>query len=156
MLYPQSNTFRQCIDLSGIWDVRFDPDTKGIDEGWNKGLTESTPIAVPASWNDQFEEWRDYLGDTWYQTHFTLPWGWQEQQIFLRFGSVNYIAEVWLNGVKLGEHEGGHLPFEFEVSPHVQSEENLLLVRVSGELAPDRVPPGNIPPDPKNPFTSMM
>ena len=63
-------------------------------------------------------------------------------QIFLRFGSVNYLAEVWLNGIRLGEHEGGHLPFSFDLTPHVQPEHNVLVVRVEGELAPDRVPPG--------------
>ncbi len=155
MLYPQSNTFRQAIDLSGFWDIQFDPDGNGQDNCRHEGFSDGRPIAVPASWNDQFEDWRDYLGNAWYQTHFTLPWGWNEQQIFLRFGSVNYIAEVWLNGVRLGEHEGGHLPFEFDVTPHMQADSNLLVVRVDGELAPDRVPPGNLPPDPKN-FFSMM
>jgi len=65
----------------------------------------------------------------------------------LRFGSVNYLAQVWLNGVRLGQHEGGHLPFEFDVAPHLKREANVLVVRVEGELAPDRVPPGNIPPE---------
>ena len=40
---------------------------------------------------------------------FDLPWGWNEKRIMLRFGSVNYLAEVWLNNRM---HEGGHLPFE--------------------------------------------
>jgi beta-glucuronidase len=145
MLYPQSNPFRQCINLSGFWDFRFDPDGKGEQVGWGEGFTGGRPIAVLASWNDQFEDWRDYLGPAWYQTRFDLPWGWKERQVHLRFGSVNYFAEVWLNGTRLGQHEGGHLPFEFDVTPHVQPEENVLVVRVEGELAPDRVPPGNAP-----------
>lgn len=145
MLYPQSNPFRQSINLSGFWDFRFDPDGKGEQFGWGEGFTGGRPIAVPASWNDQFEDWRDYLGPAWYQTRFDLPWGWKERQVHLRFGSVNYFAEVWLNGTRLGQHEGGHLPFEFDVTPHVQPQENILVVRVEGELAPDRVPPGNAP-----------
>jgi len=158
MLYPQSNPFRQFTDLSGFWKLRFDPDTRGQQDDWSCGFREGRPVAVPASWNDQFAEWRDYLGQTWYQTHFDLPWGWDanQQQISLRFGSVNYLAEVWLNGVRLGEHEGGHLPFTFEITPHVKSERNLLVLRVEGELAPDRVPPGNIPPDPKNMFMDQQ
>jgi len=145
MLYPQSNPFRQSINLLGFWDFRFDPDGKGEQFGWDEGFTGGRPIAVPASWNDQFEDWRDYLGPAWYQTRFDLPWGWKERQVHLRFGSVNYFAEVWLNGTRLGQHEGGHLPFEFDVTPHVQPQENILVVRVEGELAPDRVPPGNAP-----------
>ena len=152
MLHPQSNPFRQCITLPEFWDFRFDPDDLGTDAGWGEGFADSRPIAVPASWNDQFEDWRDYLGPAWYQTYFDLPWGWEQRRVALRFGSVNYIAEVWLNGMRLGEHEGGHLPFEFDVTQHVQPEGNLLVVRVEGELAPDRVPPGNIPPDPLDTF----
>lgn len=154
MLYPQSNLFRQQIDLSGFWDLRFDPDKEGHRAGWSEGFSDGRPAAVPASWNDQFEDWRDYLGYTWYQTSFDLPWGWnaERQRIRLRFGSVNYLAEVWLNGVRLGTHEGGHLPFEFDLAPHVRQTGNRLVVCVEGELAPDRVPPGNIPPNASDAF----
>ncbi|HEY65420.1 MAG TPA: beta-glucuronidase [Caldilineae bacterium] len=155
MLYPQSNPLRQSIDLSGFWDFRFDPEDAGLSAGWANGFTGGYPIAVPASWNDQFEDWRDYLGPAWYQTRFDLPWGWEERRVYLRFGSVNYLAEIWLNGVRLGQHEGGHLPFEFDITPHVKREGNLLVVRVEGELAPDRVPPGNVPPDPLDTFAGI-
>ena len=157
MLYPQSNPFRQCVDLSGFWDLRFDPKNQGNQSNWSVGFTGGRPAAVPASWNDQFEDWRDYLGNTWYQTRFDLPWGWDaaRQQIRARFNSVNYFAEVWLNGARLGQHEGGHLPFEFDISPHVRREGNVLVVRVEGELAPDRVPPGNVPADPLHMFISQ-
>jgi beta-glucuronidase len=157
VLYPQTNPFRQCVDLSGFWDLRFDPEGQGSQLGWAGGFTGGRPVAVPASWNDQFEDWRDYLGDTWYQTRFDLPWGWaaERQRIVLRFSSVNYLADVWLNGVQLGQHEGGHLPFEFNVTPHVRPEGNMLVVRVEGELAPNRVPPGNIPIDPRYTFANQ-
>ena len=156
MLYPQSNPYRQCVDLSGFWDLRFDLEEQGLQAGWVRGFPDGHPAAVPASWNDQFEDGRDYLGNTWYQTRFDLPWGWDaaRQRIVLHFGSVNYMAEVWLNGVRLGQHEGGHLPFEFEIMPHVKREGNVLVVRVEGELAPDRVPPGNVPLDPRHTFAT--
>jgi beta-glucuronidase len=152
MLYPQSNPFRQCITLPDFWDFCFDTDDVGIDAGWAAGLTGGRPIAVPASWNDQFEEWRDYLGPAWCQTCFDLPWGREERRIILRFGSVNYLAQVWLNGVRLGQHEGGHLPFEFDVTEQVRPEGNRLVMRVDGTLAPDRVPPGRVPSDPQDGF----
>jgi beta-glucuronidase len=147
MLYPQSNPYRKHVDLSGLWDFRFDPEDRGVDGGWAGGFTGGRPIAVPASWNDQFEGWRDYLGPAWYQVRFDIPWDWDGKRIGLRFGSVNYMADVWLNGVPLGSHEGGHLPFEFDVTPLLRPQGNLLVVRVEGKLAPDRVPPGGDLPD---------
>jgi beta-glucuronidase len=149
MLYPRTNAFRQVIDLSGFWDFRFDTEDRGKSEGWHKGFSGGRPIAVPASWNDQLEEGRDFLGPAWYRTGFSLPDSWKGSDVLLRFDSVNYIAEAWLNGELLGSHEGGHLPFQFEVG-RLLAAGNTLVVRVDGRLAPDRVPPGNsgaVPPD---------
>ncbi len=151
MLYPQTNPFRQAVDLSGFWEFAFDPAAQGERAGWPGGFS-GRPIAVPASWNDQFDDGRDYLGPAWYQARFDLPAGVDPAGLRLRFGSVNYLAGVWLNGERLGGHEGGHLPFEFDVAPHVRREGNVLVVRVEGEMAPDRVPPGRVPADPQHAF----
>jgi beta-glucuronidase len=142
MLYPQNNPYRQMTDLSGFWDFRF----AAADADFSTGFTGQTRIAVPASWNELFTDSLDNLGPAWYQTRFGVPWGWGDKRVRLRFNSVNYLAHVYLNGVWLGEHEGGHLPFEFEVTDQLdRTGDNLLVVRVEGQLSPDRVPPGNIP-----------
>nr|MCU0495657.1 hypothetical protein [Chloroflexaceae bacterium] len=78
----------------------------------------------------------------WYQTRFAMPWDGDSHQVSLRFGSVNYLADVWLNGAYLGQHVGGHLPFNFEIGAHLRPEANLLVLRVDGRLAPTQVPPG--------------
>jgi len=72
--------------------------------------------------------------------------------VLLRFGSVNYHATVFLNGERLGEHEGGHLPFVLDATRAVREEANRLVVRVEGELRTDRVPPGNVPKHPTDSF----
>ncbi len=154
MLHPQSNQHRQTVDLSGFWSFRFDPDDAGLNAGWPTAFPGGRPIAVPSSWNDQFEDGRDFLGPAWYQTSFSLPWGWKGKRIVLRFGSVNYLARVWLNGQELGTHEGGHLPFEFEITSFVSDAENQLVLRVDGSLAHDRVPPGNVTGDDQEFFSS--
>src|SRR2546426_4952170 len=138
MLAPQRNAFRQYLDLSGFWDFRFED---GAD--WR-------PIAVPASWNDQYATSRDHLGPAWYRTTFDLPWGFEGRRLSLRFGSVNYLCGVSLNGTDVGGHEGGHLPFEIDVTDTILTEGNVLEVRVDTDLAPDRVPPGNVPFDPRD------
>lgn len=158
MLYPQSNPFRQSVDLSGFWDLCFDSENNGEAQGRPLGFNDGRPAAVPASWNEQFEDNRDCMGPAWYQTHFDLPFGWDLslQRAWLRFNSVNYLAEVWLNGECIGAHEGGHLPFEFDVTNALRKEDNLLVVRVDGLLAPDRVPPGNVPTDSRDIFANYV
>ena len=154
MLSPQSNSHRQIVTLSDFWDFQFDPQDIGLSDGWQSGVAHGRPIAVPSSWNDQFEDGRDFLGPAWYQTGFDLPWGWDGKRIVLRFGSVNYLAEVWLNGQRLGVHEGGHLPFEFDITALIQASSNKLVVRVDGRLDFDRVPPGNVTGDDRDFFAS--
>lgn len=145
MLYPQQNELRNLLDLSGIWDFQIDADDVGKQRGWQRGLPAPLTIAVPGSWNEQHGELRDYLGLAWYVRPFCVPAAWQGSRVVLRFGSAVYRAEVWLNGERIGEHEGGHLPFEFDVTDFLHwEEENLLAVTVENELKPTRVPPGNV------------
>ena len=160
-IVPQQNPYRQRHDLSGFWDFCFDRADSGVARGFPSGLARASaegvrPIAVPASYNDQFEDGRDYLGPVWYERTFDLPWGWAERRVLLRFGSVNYHATVWLNGEMLGEHEGGHLPFVLDATRAVKSESNRLVVRAEGELRPDRVPPGNVPRNPTDSFANSQ
>jgi len=67
----------------------------------------------------------------WYRLEFDAPERFK-QGATLRFEGVDYYAEVWLNEVRLGEHEGYSTPFQFEVGPLLRADgPNLLIVRVS-------------------------
>src|ERR1051326_131284 len=69
--------------------------------------------------------------DGWYRIHFNVPESWAGQSVTLKFGSVNYLADVWLNGTYLGYHEGGVTPFAFDTEKALAyGEDNVLAVRV--------------------------
>lgn len=145
MLYPIQNDVRNTLDLSGIWNFKTDPQGVGEDGGWFNGLTESRPIAVPGSWNEQYEDLFNYLGLAWYVRRTFVPASWQGQRVFLRVGSACYQATVYINGERVGDHEGGHLPFAFEVTDLLRWDtENTIAISVENELKPTRVPAGNI------------
>jgi len=145
-LAPQQNEYRNVVMLDGIWQFCADPDKQGEREGWQNGLPQSTDIAVPGSWNDQVEGMHNYLGLAWYETDVYVPASWRSERIFLRFNSANYMAQVWVNGIAVGQHEGGHLPFAFEVNRYLKlGQKNHIAVTVENELSPTRVPNGNVP-----------
>lgn len=145
MLFPQQNDCRNLLDLSGFWSFKLDPDERGEAEAWFNGLSNPRQIAVPASWNEQFEDTRDYLGMAWYVRETFVPSAWQAQQVFLRVGSANYAAKVWVNGSFIGEHLGGHLPFMFDIGEAIHWQaENTIAISVENHLKPTRVPPGNV------------
>ena len=145
MLYPQQNDVRNVLDLSGFWDFKLDPDDAGESAEWFNKLDDPRAIAVPASWNELYQDTRDYLNTAWYAREFYVPQGWRGQAISLRVGSANYAAKVWINGQYAGAHEGGHLPFACEITEHVAwGQPNTVVIQVEGKLTPTRVPPGNV------------
>ena len=45
--------------------------------------------------------------ELWYERTFTIPAKWSGRRVLLHFGAVDWRADVWVNGVGLGRHEGG-------------------------------------------------
>ena len=145
MLYPIQNTARNKLDISGIWDFQADPDEIGVVNGWFNGLSEARPIAVPGSWNEQYEDIFNYFGLGWYIKRIFIPQSWQGENVFIRVGSACYYGTVYINGEEVGSHEGGHLPFEFEITNLIKWEsETIIAISVENYLKPTRVPSGNI------------
>ncbi len=73
-----------------------------------------------------------------YEKTFSIPKDFTKKKILLHFGAVDQIATVWLNEKKLGSHEGGYLPFSFDITNAVKRDgENLLKVEVIDTLSKD-------------------
>ncbi|MDA3851765.1 MAG: hypothetical protein PF447_10895, partial [Spirochaetaceae bacterium] len=71
-----------------------------------------------------------------------------DKRIFLRFGSVTFRAQVYCDGILLGEHEGGFLPFEFEITETMnKGDSHFLAIRVDNLLDETTIPQGNINPE---------
>ena len=144
-LYPQQNVCRNVLDISGIWKFKKDVKNTGEAEQWFNGLTDAEQIAVPGSWNDQHEGDHNYLGTAWYELETNVPEAWKNDNIYIRVGSAVYFSKMWINGIAVGQHEGGHLPFAFLISDKIKwGEKNRITIEVENELKPDRIPNGNV------------
>ncbi len=122
-------TVRPHLSLDGQWHFWTDPAGGRSAEALEPG--EARPITVPAPWQAQYPDLRFYSGVGWYQRTVELPAEWPSGQIILGFNAADYAAEVWFNNVPVGRHEGGYLPFEFDVSHAARPGANTLTVRVA-------------------------
>lgn len=97
------------------------------DSGWpvkNLPAVENTMNQYPA-----VPEY--YQNGVWYRKNFSVDGALDGKFIKLMFYAVNYVADVWLNDVYLGYHEGGYTPFAFDVSSALNyGGNNVLVVRV--------------------------
>ncbi|MGO8788042.1 MAG: glycoside hydrolase family 2 protein [Terriglobia bacterium] len=125
------------VSLDGDWHFLADPgaalDVQKLDSAANV-----RPTRIPSSWQSQFSDLRDYAGVAWYWRTITLTPPAADQIVLLRFGAVDYAAQVYFNGQKAGSHEGGYLPFEFDVTSLLHVGENQVAVRVADPGAKPR------------------
>ena len=89
MLYPIENRVREVKNLNGLWNFKIDRENKGLDERWyERPLTETILMAVPASYNDLVTEKEDkeHVGYIWYERDFSVPESWDGKRIVLPLG----------------------------------------------------------------------
>lgn len=119
------------ISLNGDWNFLADP-TGAMKITDLASAQNVRPTRIPSSWQEQFADLRDYAGVAWYWRTLKLDTrpNSSQQVALLRFGAVDYLADVYVNGQKVGSHEGGYLPFEFDVSQQLITGDNQIAVRV--------------------------
>ncbi|MCU4173813.1 glycoside hydrolase family 2 protein [Carboxylicivirga sp. N1Y90] len=100
----------------------------------------SPTLLVPGDWNSQKEKLFYYEGTLWYKKSFDLPNYNASKRYYLHFGAVNYRADVYVNGKKLGTHKGGFTPFNFEMTDVLKAKDNFVILRVDNKRAADEVP----------------
>ncbi len=143
---------RNLTSLNGKWKVMVDPGNIG---GWKKFWIEpklekktdffeysfngGPELNVPGDFNSQLCELTFFEGSVWYKKQFTISKK-KDSRLFLHFGAVNYIAEVYLNEEKLGSHEGGFTPFQFEITDKVKEGDNEIIVKVDNRRLENGLP----------------
>lgn len=106
------------VDLDGPWELRFDDDDRGVDERWGvQGVPFDRSIVVPYPPESELSGVaEDGHAVVWYRRDVELRRPAGGLRTLLHFEAVDYRADVWVNGVHVGSHEGGHVGFHFDVT----------------------------------------
>ena len=105
------------LNLNGRWSFRFDKSDAGEAARWFGAPLEHTQsILVPFSWGAPLSGVADSAAIGWYERTITVPTAWKGKRIYLVVGAADWRSSVWLDGVKVGEHQGGYTPFAVELT----------------------------------------
>lgn len=138
VIHPASS-----LSLDGEWRFVSDAQKKGESEMWFAPEYDDSAwqsVSVPHTWN-VMEKYSKYNGLAWYRHRVIVPKTLQDMHLRLKFQAVFYLAKIWVNGVYVGEHEGGYTPFEFDVSTLLKpGQANVVTVQVDNKIGPVRIP----------------
>lgn len=133
--YPRPQFERaDWINLNGTWEFAFDDERIGDQQKWHLDQQSvfDQSIQVPFTFQSELSG----IGDTgfhdlvWYRKSIEVPSGWKGKRTILHFGAVDYTATVWINGKWAAFHEGGHTPFQADITELLEEDHNEIVLRV--------------------------
>lgn len=112
--YPRPQMERsKWKNLNGLWNYAIVPVLDDRPSSWDGD------ILVPFGIESALSGVKKRVGPDnklWYQKTFSVPGDWNKEQILLHFGAVDWKADVWVNGKKVGRHNGGYTSFSFDIT----------------------------------------
>ena len=112
--YPRPQMVRgNWKNLNGQWEYAVLPKKSARPSAYQGSIL--VPFAIESSLSGVKKTvGRDSV--LWYKETFSLPASMKGKTILLHFGAVDWEAEVYVNGKKMGMHQGGYDPFSFDIT----------------------------------------
>lgn len=127
------------LNLNGLWNYAILPNGSARPEKFDGEIL--VPFPAESSLSGVMKE----VGkdkELWYRRTFEVPADWKPNRVRLNFGAVDWLADVWVNGIKIGTHTGGYAPFSFDITNALKDGENVLEVRVWDPTDDSYIPRG--------------
>ena len=127
--YPRPQMERTAwMNLNGLWEYAI------LDKGKVEPASFDGQILVPFAVESSLSGVQKTVTENqelWYKRTFTVPAAWKGKNVLLHFGAVDWRAEVFVNDILIGSHQGGFAPFAFDITPFLTSSgAQKLVVRV--------------------------
>ncbi len=131
-------------NLNGWWDFALDLSDSGEEKEFVQGRGFDKKILVPFAPESELSGigCLDFMTAVWYKRTFSVPDGWAGKRVRLNFEACDHKTTVWLNGKRVGEHEGGYTPFSFDLTDSLTRGENLLVVKAFDDVRSGLQPAG--------------
>lgn len=127
--YPRPTLVRPAWqNLNGHWDYAIRPADAPQPELFDGKILVPYPVESSLSGVQRRLAENEVL---WYERRFTVPAGWRQGALLLHFGAVDWEADIYLNGIRVGGHKGGYTAFSIDIAPYLTRGEQTLAVRVA-------------------------
>lgn len=125
--YPRPQFVRNSyINLNGVWKCEFTESRELPSEFTTEIIVPFSP-ETPLSGVERVLKPSEYLH---YEKIFDIPADFNKGRVFINFGAVDQIADIFVNGEHIGSHTGGYTPFSFEITQYIKEGQNRLNVTV--------------------------
>ncbi len=113
------------LNLNGPWDFEYDSLNIGIQKKWFQGdPVYKNKINVPFPWGSKLSGVKDQADIAWYRRSIAVPANWNGKRVFITIGASDWETSVWIDGKYLGKHQGGYMPFSFEITQYIEAGKN--------------------------------
>ena len=127
--YPRPTLVRpEWRNLNGLWDYAILPADAPQPERFDGKILVPYPVESSLSGVQRRLTENEVL---WYERRFTVPAGWRQGALLLHFGAVDWEADIYLNGIRVGGHKGGYTAFSIDIAPYLTRGEQTLAVRIT-------------------------
>ncbi|MGG3855408.1 sugar-binding domain-containing protein [Caldifermentibacillus hisashii] len=119
--------------LDGEWKFAFDDKNIGEVNKWANGIPEGKTIQVPFSYETKLSGIEDssHHPVVWYERTINVK---QDKNVLLHFEGADYYTTLWVNGLKVGHHQGAYTAFVFDITNYVHKGENQVVVKVEDSM----------------------
>lgn len=152
--YPRPMVVRSdWQNLNGLWQYAITP------KGEKTPASYDGDILVPFCVESALSGVQKTVGQDnalWYERTFSIPANWKNNRILLHFGAVDWMTDVWVNGIKVGSHTGGYASFTFDITQALLYKENKLVVRVWDPTDKSYIPRGKQVSNPEGIFYTAV
>ena len=148
--YPRPQFVREgWMNLNGTWQFEIDHGGSGRARGMVNKCPLDGEIIVPFCPESKLSGVGnvDFMRAVWYRRTVTLPKEAEDKRVFLHFGAVDYLCEVWVNGKSVGTHRGGFVSFNFEITDALVPGENTIVICADDDVRSGKQPGGKQCPD---------
>ena len=132
------------VNLNGTWSFTMDKEDNGAEKKYFEKASFDGKIEVPFCPESSLSGigHTDFINACWYAREIDIPESALTGRVLLHFGAVDYEANVYLNGKKVGTHKGGFISFCLDITDYVTVGKNVLVVHARDNTKDRMIPSG--------------